>query len=166
MRSIPIAANGQSPFSSGFVLDGADDKDSFIGEAVVNPPLDSIEEMKFINQNYDAEFGAAIAGVTVMTTKSGSNSFHGDVYDFRRSDAQQARDPFTQYPGNNPIGPDCPPHLVQYLRRLHRRPDREEQAVLLWGLPGNAPKDWLLVLRHGSHGVGSPDVHWRRYRKL
>ncbi len=111
MRSIPIAANGQSPFSSGFVLDGADDKDSFIGEAVVNPPLDSIAEMKFVNQDYDAEFGAAIAGVTVMTTKSGSNSFHGDLYDFRRSDAQQARDPFTEYPGSNTLGPIVPPTL-------------------------------------------------------
>lgn len=107
-RSIPIAANGQSPFSSGFILDGANDKDSFIGEAVVNPPLDSIQEVKFINQDYDAEFGAAIAGVTVMQTKSGSNQFHGSAYEFRRSDAQQARDPFTQYPKNNPIGPDVP----------------------------------------------------------
>jgi len=107
-RSIPISANGQSPFSAGFILDGANDKDGFIGEAVVNPPLDSIQEVKFINQDYDAEFGAAIAGVTVMQTKSGSNNFHGSAYDFRRSDAQQARDPFTQYPGNNPIGPDVP----------------------------------------------------------
>ena len=61
-RSIPISSNGQSPFSAGFVLDGANDKDGFIGEIVVNPPLDSIQELKFINQNYDAEFGAAVAG--------------------------------------------------------------------------------------------------------
>ncbi|MGC2399826.1 MAG: TonB-dependent receptor [Acidobacteriaceae bacterium] len=107
-RSIPISSNGQSPFSAGFVLDGANDKDGFIGEIVVNPPLDSIQEVKFINQNYDAEFGAAVAGVTVMQTKSGTNSFHGSVYDYRHSDAQQARDPFTQYPGNNPVGPDIP----------------------------------------------------------
>ncbi len=107
-RSIPISSNGQSPFSAGFVLDGANDKDGFIGEIVVNPPLDSIQELKFINQNYDAEFGAAVAGVTVMQTKSGTNSFHGSAYDYRRSDAQQARDPFTQYPGNNPVGPDIP----------------------------------------------------------
>jgi hypothetical protein len=107
-RSIPISSNGQSPFSAGFVLDGANDKDGFIGEIVVNPPLDSIQEMKFINQNYDAEFGAAVAGVTVMQTKSGTNTFHGSVYDYRHSDAQQARDPFTQYPGNNPVGPDIP----------------------------------------------------------
>jgi len=107
-RSIPISSNGQSPFSAGFVLDGANDKDGFIGEIVVNPPLDSIQELKFINQNYDAEFGAAVAGVTVMQTKSGTNRFHGSAYDYRRSDAQQARDPFTQYPGNNPVGPDIP----------------------------------------------------------
>ena len=90
------------------MLDGANDKDGFIGEIVVNPPLDSIQELKFINQNYDAEFGAAVAGVTVMQTKSGTNKFHGSVYDYRHSDAQQARDPFTQYPGNNPVGPDIP----------------------------------------------------------
>jgi hypothetical protein len=107
-RSIPISSNGQSPFSAGFVLDGANDKDGFIGEIVVNPPLDSIQELKFINQNYDAEFGAAVAGVTVMQTKSGTNKFHGSVFDYRHSDAQQARDPFTQYPGNNPVGPDIP----------------------------------------------------------
>jgi Carboxypeptidase regulatory-like domain/TonB dependent receptor len=107
-RSIPISSNGQSPFSAGFVLDGANDKDGFIGEIVVNPPLDSIQELKFINQNYDAEFGAAVAGVTVLQTKSGTNKFHGSVYDYRHSDAQQARDPFTQYPGNNPVGPDIP----------------------------------------------------------
>ncbi|HEV2273283.1 MAG TPA: TonB-dependent receptor [Acidobacteriaceae bacterium] len=107
-RSIPISANGQSPFSAGFILDGANDKDGFIGEIVVNPPLDSIQEMSFISQNYDAEFGAAVAGVTVMQTKSGSNKFHGSAYEFRRSDAQEARDPFTQYPHNNPVGPDIP----------------------------------------------------------
>jgi hypothetical protein len=110
-RSIPVSSNGQSPFSAGFILDGANDKDGFIGEIVVNPPLDSIQELKFINQNYDAEFGAAIAGVTVMQTKSGTNSFHGSAYLYRRSDAQEARDPFTQYPGNNPVGPDVPSTL-------------------------------------------------------
>ncbi len=110
-RSIPVSSNGQSPFSAGFILDGANDKDGFIGEIVVNPPLDSIQELKFINQNYDAEFGAAIAGVTVMQTKSGTNNFHGSAYLYRRSDAQEARDPFTQYPGNNPVGPDVPSTL-------------------------------------------------------
>src|SRR6202046_5027700 len=59
----------------------------------------------------NANFGAAVAGVTVMQTKSGTNSFHGSVYDYRHSNAQEARDPFTQYPGNNPEGPHIPSTL-------------------------------------------------------
>jgi hypothetical protein len=107
-RNIMISANGQSPEAAGFILDGANDKDSWIGEIVINPPLDSIQESKFINQNYDAEFGSSVAGLTVIQTKSGSNKFHGSLYEYRHSDAQQARDPFTQYPGNNVGGPDVP----------------------------------------------------------
>lgn len=57
------------------------------------------------------QFGAAVAGITVMQTKSGGNPFHGDAFDYRRSDAQQARNPFTQYPGNNPVGPHIPRSL-------------------------------------------------------
>jgi len=48
-------------------------------------------------QNYNAEFGKAVAGVITVQTKSGSNEIHGTgFYDYRGSD-QQARDPFTQF---------------------------------------------------------------------
>src|SRR5207249_538844 len=56
-------------------------------------------------------FGAAVAGVTVATTKSGSNSFHGSAFDYRFSDATQAKNPFTQYPGANTVGPIIPPGM-------------------------------------------------------
>ena len=51
-------------------------------------------KMKVTSQNYDAEFGKAVAGLVTAQTKSGSNSFHGSAFEYRRSDAQQARDPF------------------------------------------------------------------------
>lgn len=108
MRSVMVSANGQRPQSAGFVLDGADDKDGFIGEIVLNPPLDSVQETKFVSQDYDPEFGASVAGVTIMQTKSGTNQFHGSAYEFRHSDANLARDPFTQYPGSGGINPDIP----------------------------------------------------------
>src|SRR5258705_4813808 len=107
-RFFLFSSNTNPFFPAGFVLEGTNKKDGFIGKIVFTPPLDSIQELKFINQNYDAEFGAAVAGVTVMQTKSGTNTFHGSAYLYRHSDAQQARDPFTQYPGNNPVGPDIP----------------------------------------------------------
>ena len=139
-RSIPISSNGQSPFSAGFVLDGANDKDGFIGEIVVNPPLDSIQELKFINQNYDAEFGAAVAGVTVMQTKSGTNRFHGSAYDYRHSDAQQARDPFTQYPGNNPVGPDIPNTLSNVFGGTIGGPIRKDKLFFFADYQGTRQK--------------------------
>ena len=96
-RSQQIEVNGQLPFATGYELDGTDNQDPVIGIAVINPNLDAVSEMKVTSQNYDAEFGKAVAGLVTAQTKSGSNSFHGSAFEFRRSDATQARDPFTQF---------------------------------------------------------------------
>ena len=65
-----------------------------------------------------------------MQTKSGTNSFHGSVYDYRHSDAQQARDPFTQYPGNNPVGPDIPSTLSNVFGGTIGGPDQGQTLLL------------------------------------
>jgi hypothetical protein len=102
-QSQQIEVNGQLPFATGYELDGTDNQDPIQGVAVINPNLDAVSEMKVTSQNYDAEFGTAVAGLVTAQTKSGSNDFHGSVFEFRRSDAQQARDPFTQLtPGSIP----------------------------------------------------------------
>ncbi|MBV8673951.1 MAG: carboxypeptidase regulatory-like domain-containing protein, partial [Acidobacteriaceae bacterium] len=93
-RSESIEVNGQLPFATGYELDGTDNQDPLVGVAVINPNLDSVSEMKVTSQNYDAEFGKAVAGLVTAQTKSGSNDFHGSAFEYRRSDAQQARDPF------------------------------------------------------------------------
>ncbi len=93
-RSQQIEVNGQLPFATGYELDGTDNQEPINGVAVINPNLDAVSEMKVTSQNYDAEFGKAVAGLVTAQTKSGSNSFHGSAFEYRRSDAQQARDPF------------------------------------------------------------------------
>ncbi|MGI8772934.1 MAG: TonB-dependent receptor domain-containing protein [Acidobacteriaceae bacterium] len=95
-RSQQIEVNGQLPFATGYELDGTDNQDPIIGVAVINPTLDSVSEMKVTSQNYDAQFGKAVAGLVTAQTKSGSNEFHGSAFEYRRSDAQQARDPFAE----------------------------------------------------------------------
>jgi Carboxypeptidase regulatory-like domain/TonB dependent receptor len=95
-RSQQIEVNGQLPFATGYELDGTDNQDPIIGVAVINPNLDAVSEMKVTSQNYDAEFGKAVAGLVTAQTKSGSNTFHGSAFWYRRSDAQQARDPFAE----------------------------------------------------------------------
>jgi outer membrane receptor protein involved in Fe transport len=96
-RSQQIEVNGQLPFATGYELDGTDNQDPVIGIAVINPNLDAVSEMKVTSQNYDAEFGKAVAGLVTAQTKSGSNSFHGSAFEYWRSDALQARNPFTEF---------------------------------------------------------------------
>jgi hypothetical protein len=92
-----IFVDGQHFSGTSFILDGTDNQDAILGIIVVNPNLDAIQETKIALQNYNAEFGKAIAGVVTVQTKSGTNDLHGTgFYDYRGS-GQQARDPFTQF---------------------------------------------------------------------
>jgi outer membrane receptor protein involved in Fe transport len=102
--SLQIFTQGQHFSGTAFELDGTDNQDPILGIIVVNPNLDAVTEAKVALQNYDAEFGKAVASVVTAQTKSGSNDLHGSAFFFRRSDAQQARDPFTQYAPNSITG--------------------------------------------------------------
>jgi hypothetical protein len=82
-RSQQIEVNGQLPFATGYELDGTDNQEPLNGVAVINPNLDAVSEMKVTSQNYDAEFGNAVAGLVTAQTKSGSNSFHGSAFEYR-----------------------------------------------------------------------------------
>ncbi len=97
-QSRQIVTQGQHFSGTAFELDGTDNQDPVLGIIVVNPNLDAVTEAKVALQNYDAEFGKAVGSVVTAQTKSGSNEIHGSGFYFRRSDAQQARDPFTQGP--------------------------------------------------------------------
>ncbi len=91
-----IFTQGQHFSGTGFELDGTDNQDPILGIIVVNPNLDAITEAKVALQNYDAEFGKAVASLVTAQTKSGSNDIHGSGFWYRRTDALQARDPFAQ----------------------------------------------------------------------
>jgi hypothetical protein len=97
-----IFVNGQHFSGTAFELDGTDNQDPILGIIVVNPNLDAIQESKIALQNYDAEFGKAVAGIVTVQTKSGTNELHGSGFYDWRGDAQQARDPFKN-PPNVPL---------------------------------------------------------------
>ena len=108
-----IQVDGQAFGGVAYELDGTDNQDPILGIIVINPALDSITEAKITTQNFDAEFGKAVAAVMTVQTKSGSNSFHGGVYDFRTSNGNEARDPFSQCSGSFSLTNTCalPPGL-------------------------------------------------------
>src|SRR5712691_263566 len=96
-----IFVNGQHFSGTGYELDGTDNQDPILGIIIVNPSLDSVEETKITTQNYDAEFGKALAGIMSAQTKSGSNEFHGSGYFYDLDPIDPAKNPFSGKPSPN-----------------------------------------------------------------
>jgi hypothetical protein len=101
--STQTVVNGQTFSGTGYQLDGTDNRDPVLGIIVINPNLEAIGETKITSQNYDAEFGQAIAGVVSVVTKSGANEFHGSAFEYLQRDRFQARNPFTQPDRPDPV---------------------------------------------------------------
>ena len=83
-RGAGFNINGQRDASTDILLDGGENVDLFsatIGQAV---PLDSIGEFKVITSNFSAEYGRASGGVVNVSSKTGTNAFHGTVFEFWR----------------------------------------------------------------------------------
>src|SRR3984885_6148386 len=100
--------NGQNFGTQGWTIDGTDDRDPVLGIIVVNPTLDSVQDMQVLTQNYDAEFGGGVGGIVMAQTNSGGNRVHGDVFLYRHSDAQEAENPFTQFQASPATGKYIP----------------------------------------------------------
>ena len=90
-----IYVNGQHFSGTGYELDGTDNQDAILGSSSSTRVLDSVTETKMTTQNYDAEFGKAIAGILTAQTKSGSNEFHGSGYFYDLDPVDPAKNPFT-----------------------------------------------------------------------
>jgi hypothetical protein len=84
---IQIMVNGQHFSGTSYQLDGTDNRDPVLGIIVINPTLESVTQTKVTTQNYDAEFGQALAGVVTVQTKSGTNDLHGSAFEFLRNSA-------------------------------------------------------------------------------
>ncbi len=89
------AVDGQRPESNNFMIDGADNVSSVDGGFVLKPPIDAIAEFKILSHNANAEFGRNTGSTTNIVTRSGSNSFHGSLWEFLRNDAMDSSDYFT-----------------------------------------------------------------------
>jgi outer membrane receptor protein involved in Fe transport len=84
-RGLGVNINGARSASTAITLDGADNVDNFTATLAQSVPLDSVQEFRIINSNFGAEYGRASGGVVNVATKSGTNAFHGTLYEFYRS---------------------------------------------------------------------------------
>ena len=94
---------GQRTGHNLFLLDGVSVTDEYFNNVVLNPPPEAIQEFNIAKTNYSAEFGGKSGGVVNVITRSGTNRFHGTLYEFLRNDLFDAKNFFS--PVNLPTAP-------------------------------------------------------------
>jgi Carboxypeptidase regulatory-like domain/TonB dependent receptor-like, beta-barrel len=83
-----------------YLLDGGNNTALTYGAPVVSPNPDTVAEFRILSNNYTAEFGRSAGGVVSVVTKSGTNDFHGSVFDYLRNDAFNANNFFNKSNGS------------------------------------------------------------------
>ena len=89
-RGVGYAINGQRTSGTEVLLDGVENMDLFTATTGEQVPLDSVQEYRVVTNNFDAQYGRAAGGVVNVTTKSGTNNFHGSAWEFNRLAAYTA----------------------------------------------------------------------------
>lgn len=89
---------GNPEVNNYFLLDGIDNNDETTMQPTHRPSVDGIREFKVLTGIYSAEYGRHSGGQIIITTKSGTNEFHGTVFEFLRNDNLDARNFFLRGP--------------------------------------------------------------------
>jgi Carboxypeptidase regulatory-like domain len=95
-----LSMSGAQDVHSGFMVNGANTFEGAGGGTFLTPTLDSIAEFRIVTNNAGAEYGGYSGGLVNVVTKSGTNQFHGDAYEFWRGSALNSAD-FFQHTVNN-----------------------------------------------------------------
>ncbi len=94
---------GQRSGHNLYLVDGTNATDEYFNNLALSPSIDDIQEVSIKKTDYDAEFGGKSGAVINVITKSGTNQFHGDLFEFVRNNALDARNFFDA--ANQPIPP-------------------------------------------------------------
>jgi hypothetical protein len=90
-----MSVSGQRETANGFAVNGANVEETFNMGTAVAPNLDSIQELKVLTSNFDAQYGNFSGGQVLVTTKSGTNQIHGSGFEFLRNTDLDARNYFS-----------------------------------------------------------------------
>ena len=86
-----VSVNGGRGRSNNFSVNGGDANDQFVNLPTIQPTPDSIEEFRVITNTFDAEYGRNSGAVVNVITKSGTNNFHGNLYEYFRNTVLNAQ---------------------------------------------------------------------------
>jgi hypothetical protein len=86
-----LSVGGSRAQSTDWLLDGNDNNELTAGGIAILPSIDAIQEFKVLTYNYSAEWGTRAGPTVLVTTKSGSNKFHGSLFEFFRNTKLDAK---------------------------------------------------------------------------
>ncbi len=86
-----VSVNGGRGRSNNFSVNGGDGNDLFVNSPGIEPSPDAVEEFRVITNTFDAEYGRNSGAVINVITRSGTNKFHGSMYDYVRNSAFDAK---------------------------------------------------------------------------
>ena len=90
-RAGVVSVNGGRGRDNNYSVNGGDGNDQFANLPAIQPSPDAIAEFRVLTNTFDAEYGRNSGAVVNVVTKSGSNEFHGDAYEFFRNKGLNAR---------------------------------------------------------------------------
>ena len=92
--SFSLSVGGSRPNSTDWLLDGVDNNELTAGGIGVFSSIDDIQEFKVLTYTYSAEYGTRAGPTVLVTTKSGTNNFHGSLFEFVRNTSLDAKGDF------------------------------------------------------------------------
>src|ERR1035438_7249451 len=148
-----ISFNGQRQTHNIYLIDGAEQNDRGCGGCFMNlPSQDAIGEFQTLGSNYSADYGIGSGGTIVMVLKSGTQKYHGTLYEFNRNTAYNANDYFLKRggksrpvfqlnePGGNIGGPLWIPHIYN---------DARNRTFFFWN------EEWRRLIQGSSPSVSN-----------
>jgi carboxypeptidase family protein len=94
--SYSLSVGGSRPNSTDWLLDGVDNNELTAGGIAILPNIDILQEFKVLTYTYSAEYGTRGGPAVLLTTKAGTNQFHGSLFEFLRNTDLDARSFFAQ----------------------------------------------------------------------
>ncbi|PWU03198.1 MAG: hypothetical protein C5B51_19340 [Terriglobia bacterium] len=92
--SMSLSAQGMRENANDWLLDGIDNNELTAGGVAVLPSIDAINEFRVLTFNYSAQYGSRGGTTVLVSSRSGTNSFHGSLFEFLRNDHLDARNFF------------------------------------------------------------------------
>lgn len=145
--------NGAMAAGSSYLIDGLYNRNQWLNTLVMVPIVDSISEYRVMTNSYTAQYGEASGAVTTVSTKSGTNAFHGALWEFLRNDVLNANFFFSNR--NGTARAPYPP------KRFRRKLRRARPVDVWWRSPRSRlrrllPSSWSSGLKSRCPRSRSP----------